>query len=126
MSKEAALAEEIANWPDRARDAWGFAQEQTRENPWRAVAVAAGAGYLLGGGLFSGLTARVLGVGLRAGLKASAVPLISAGVARWAGSYFSSADAEDVEPEEASGNGKKGRRRQSENRSGQGGVGSPA
>jgi len=125
MSKEAALAEEIANWPDRARDAWTFAQDQTREQPWRAVAVAAGAGYLLGGGLFSGLTARVLGVGLRAGLKASAVPLISAGVARWAGSYFSSGE-EEVEPEEPSGSGKKGRRRQGENRSGQGGVGSPA
>jgi len=126
MSKEAALAEEISNWPDRARDAWSFAQEQTREQPWRAVAVAAGAGYLLGGGLFSGLTARVLGVGLRAGLKVSAVPLISAGVAQWAGSLFSSSNEEEVEPEEPSATSKRGRRRQGEGRTGQGGMGSPA
>lgn len=126
MSKDAALTEELTSWPDKARDAWDFAQRQAQEQPWRAVAVAAGAGYLLGGGLFSGLTARVLGVGLKAGLRASAVPLISAGVAQWAGSWLSPEEPQDVEPEEASGSGKKGRRRQGESRPGQGGMGSPA
>ncbi len=42
---------------------------QVHEHPGRSVALAVGAGYLLGGGLFSRLTGRVLGTGLRIGFR---------------------------------------------------------
>lgn len=37
-----------------------------REHPFRAVGIAVGVGYLLGGGLFTPLTGRILRVGARA------------------------------------------------------------
>ena len=42
---------------------------QIEEHPGRSVALAVGAGYLLGGGLFSRLTVRLLGAGMRIGLR---------------------------------------------------------
>ena len=51
--------------------------EQTRKNPGRAAAVALGAGYVLGGGLFSVLTARLLGAAVRIGVRVALVPLVT-------------------------------------------------
>ena len=45
------------------------------EHPGRSVAIAVGVGYVLGGGLFSRLTARVLGMGIRIGLRTALLPL---------------------------------------------------
>ncbi len=45
-----------------------------REHPFRAVAIATGVGYLLGGGLFSSWTRHALGVGARMML----VPILKA------------------------------------------------
>ena len=50
---------------------------QTKEHPGRSVALALGAGYLLGGGLFSRLTARVVGTGIRMGLRMAVIPFIT-------------------------------------------------
>lgn len=50
---------------------------QTKEHPGRTVAIALGAGYLLGGGLFSRLTFRILGAGVRIGLRMGLVPLMT-------------------------------------------------
>jgi hypothetical protein len=47
--------------------------EQLQAHPLRTVAIAAGVGYLLGGGLFSPLTRRLVKVGMRA----LVVPLIT-------------------------------------------------
>jgi len=44
--------------------------EQLREHPMRTIGLAFGAGYVLGGGLFSSLTARLLGLGATVGLRA--------------------------------------------------------
>src|SRR5690606_32068961 len=41
---------------------------QMREHPYRTLAVAAGVGYVLGGGLFTPLTAALVRVGARAAL----------------------------------------------------------
>ena len=43
--------------------------EQVHEHPMRSVGLALGVGYVLGGGLFSGLTARLLGLGVTVGLR---------------------------------------------------------
>jgi hypothetical protein len=50
---------------------------QTREHPGRSVAIAVGVGYVLGGGLFSRLTARVVGTGIRIGLRTALLPFVT-------------------------------------------------
>ena len=45
-------------------------------NPYAMMAAAAGSGYVLGGGLCSPLTARLVGLGLRLGLRVAALPFI--------------------------------------------------
>jgi hypothetical protein len=47
--------------------------DQIRTHPLRTVAIAAGVGYLLGGGLFSPLTRRLV----RIGVRALVVPLVT-------------------------------------------------
>src|SRR5450631_2654221 len=42
--------------------------KRMKSNPYGTLAIALGAGYVLGGGLFSSLTRRVLGAGLKVGL----------------------------------------------------------
>jgi len=48
---------------------------ETEKHPFRTVAIALGGGYVVGGGLFSPLTARLVGVLIRVGLRAAALPL---------------------------------------------------
>lgn len=49
---------------------------RVERNPYAMMAAAAGSGYVLGGGIFSPLTARIVGLGLRLGLRLAAVPFI--------------------------------------------------
>ncbi|HEX3901795.1 MAG TPA: hypothetical protein VH853_03030 [Polyangia bacterium] len=42
--------------------------------------MAVGVGYLLGGGLFSRLTARILGAGIRIGLRTALLPVVTEGL----------------------------------------------
>ena len=57
-------------------------RQHMTEHPARTVAMAVGAGYLLGGGLFSRLTGRILGTGARLAFRLVAVPLaVETGVA---------------------------------------------
>jgi hypothetical protein len=50
-------------------------QDKIERNPYGMVAGAIGVGFVLGGGLFTRLTARIVGAGLRIGLMA-ALPLM--------------------------------------------------
>ena len=43
--------------------------EQINEHPGRTLAIALGTGYLLAGGLFTRFTARLVGLGMRLGLR---------------------------------------------------------
>lgn len=63
---------------------------QAKQHPGRFVAIALGAGYFLGGGLFSAFTGRVLGVGLRMGLRAASVPLAIAALSEGLNDSFTS------------------------------------
>lgn len=56
-------------------------RREARQNPGRSVALALGAGYVLGGGLFSALTARLVATAVRIGLRVAVVPLVSDGIA---------------------------------------------
>jgi hypothetical protein len=50
-------------------------EKQVARNPYGMVAGAIGVGFVLGGGLFTRMTARIVGAGLRIGLMA-ALPLL--------------------------------------------------
>jgi hypothetical protein len=56
-------------------------KELMRRHPYGTVAGALGIGFILGGGLFTRLTARIIGTGLRIGLMA-ALPLVKDEVIR--------------------------------------------
>jgi hypothetical protein len=49
---------------------------RVQRNPYGMVAAALGIGYVLGGGLFSPLTGRVVGLGMRIGLRLAVLPLL--------------------------------------------------
>jgi hypothetical protein len=51
-------------------------RDQLEDHPLRTLGLAVGAGYLLGGGLFTALTGRLLFGGLRIGVRLAAIPLV--------------------------------------------------
>ncbi len=74
---------------DNAQEAWSRTREtvgdlkerldidgRVARNPYGMMAAALGVGYLLGGGLFSPLTARLFGFGMRMGLRLAAIPFL--------------------------------------------------
>jgi hypothetical protein len=61
------------------RSVESFAEDmktRVEEEPVKTLAMALAAGYILGGGLFSALTGRLLYGGLRIGLRVAALPLV--------------------------------------------------
>lgn len=66
---------------------------RVQRHPYAMVAAALGVGYVLGGGLFSALTFRVLGIGVRV----AAIPLVKQQLLGLAGAAVSGfADGDDV------------------------------
>jgi len=74
---------------DTAQEAWTRTRDTVNDvkealdidgrvarNPYGTIAAAVGIGYVLGGGIFSPLTARLVGLGLRMGLRLAAIPFI--------------------------------------------------
>jgi len=49
---------------------------RVRRNPYGSMAAAVGIGYVLGGGIFTPLTARIVGLGLRLGMRLALLPLL--------------------------------------------------
>jgi hypothetical protein len=83
------IGERIDRVSDGAQHAWTTTREavaevrdrldiegRVRRYPYGMMAAAVGVGYVLGGGLFSRLTARILGLGLKVGIRMAAVPFI--------------------------------------------------
>lgn len=66
-----ALAEDANSALNGVADAVGLT-EHVERSPYLSVAAAVGLGYVVGGGLFTGTTARLL----RLGLKVAAVPMV--------------------------------------------------
>jgi hypothetical protein len=61
--------------------AWSRAvARETQVHPCRSVALSIGVGFILGGGLFSPLTTRIAGLGLRLGLRLLTVPVVVEGL----------------------------------------------
>jgi hypothetical protein len=74
---------------DTAQEAWTKTRDAVKDlkdtldvdgrvdrHPYGTLAAAVGIGYVLGGGLFSPLTARIVGLGIRMGLRLAAVPFL--------------------------------------------------
>ena len=78
-----------------ARRTWDDVQQYVRkeveQNPIRATLIGVGVGYVLGGGLFSALTARVLGTATRFALRAVSLPVIVRGGMELGGQMFAQA-----------------------------------
>ena len=68
-----ALRQRIDGWRDTL-------SEQINEHPVRTVAIALGTGYLLAGGLFTRLTARLVMLGMRIGLRVGGPRLVTQSV----------------------------------------------
>ena len=66
----------------RARDRYSDLRDtvdlegRVDRHPYGTLAAAVGIGYLLGGGLFTALTGRLVGLGLRVGLRLAVLPLV--------------------------------------------------
>jgi hypothetical protein len=85
MEKVGATAEQV--W-DRTRDSFsdlGDALDikgRVDRHPYGTVAAALGIGYVLGGGLFTPLTARIVRLGVRIGMRLAVLPLVRQEVAQ--------------------------------------------
>jgi ElaB/YqjD/DUF883 family membrane-anchored ribosome-binding protein len=79
---------------DSAQEAWGQTRDafsdlsdaidikgRVRRQPYGTLAAALGIGYVLGGGIFTPLTARIVRLALRFGVRAAFVPLLKDQVA---------------------------------------------
>jgi len=51
-------------------------RDRVQEQPMKTLALAVGAGYIVGGGLFTPLTGRLFYTGLRVALRLAALPLV--------------------------------------------------
>jgi len=51
-------------------------RDKVEEHPWRTLGLALGAGYIVGGGLFTALTGRLLFTGIKLGTRLAALPLV--------------------------------------------------
>jgi hypothetical protein len=71
----AAVADTIGTWQKRLI-------REIRQRPARSLLIAVGTGYLAGGGLGTMLTARLLSLGARVGMRLAIIPLITDGLER--------------------------------------------
>ena len=84
------LIRQIGRASDTAQVAWSWAGdtvdslgERMKRNPIATMAGAVGVGYIVGGGFFSPLTRRVVGMGVRVGILLAAAAYLAEGVAGW-------------------------------------------
>jgi len=77
---ESEAAPRLSNAVSEARDSVSTLLEEWRDmvedHPWKALGVALGAGYVVGGGLLTAFTGRLLFGGLRIGFRLAALPLV--------------------------------------------------
>jgi hypothetical protein len=84
------LVHQIGKATDSAHIAWSWAGEtveglgaRMKSNPISTMAGAVGIGYIVGGGFFSPLTRRVVGMGVRVGILLAAAAYLAEGVSNW-------------------------------------------
>ena len=105
---------------DTAQEAWSRTREtvselkerldiegRVRRNPYGMVAAALGVGYVLGGGFFSPLTARLFRVALRLGVRMAAIPFLENEIRGFAEAVVAGSEGDEVEAVSSSGEGKR-------------------
>lgn len=83
------MGEKMGKVSDSAHEAWDRTRDamsdlkraadidgRVQRNPYGTVAAALGIGYVLGGGIFSPLTARIVGLGLKVGVRLALLPML--------------------------------------------------
>ncbi len=83
------IGERVGRVSDTAHEAWDRTRDamsdlkraadidgRVERNPYGTVAAALGIGFVLGGGLFTPLTARIVGMGLRIGVRLALLPML--------------------------------------------------
>jgi hypothetical protein len=86
---DATVGQRVDRLNDSAHEAWTRTRAAAKDlketldidgrvdrHPYGSLAAALGIGYVLGGGLFSPLTARIVGLGIRMGLRLAAIPFL--------------------------------------------------
>ncbi|HXT94818.1 MAG TPA: hypothetical protein VN853_00855 [Polyangia bacterium] len=51
-------------------------EERVNRHPYGSIAAAIGVGYVLGGGIFTSLTSRIVTLGLRIGIRLAVLPML--------------------------------------------------
>jgi len=72
------------------------------QHPYGALAVALGAGYILGGGFFTPLTERLVKLAVKAGVRAALVPFVAARLNELVTPLFTTAENKETAPPPAS------------------------
>ena len=83
------IGERMGRVSDTAQEAWDRTRDamsdikraadidgRVERNPYGTVAAALGIGFVLGGGLFTPLTARIVGMGIRIGVRLALLPML--------------------------------------------------
>lgn len=105
LADEPELIDEQPQLLDRASQMLRTLNQETAAHPFRTVGLAAGAGFVLGGGLLTPLTARALGAAVRVGLRLAVFPaftralaLVGARLLEDSKGYRSTVHAEEERP----------------------------
>ena len=72
----------VANFTNRARELVDRVKEEAAAHPFRTAGWAAGAGFVLGGGIFTPLTGRTIRASLQLALRLAILPALTRGLAQ--------------------------------------------
>jgi hypothetical protein len=72
----------VTTFTNRARELVDRLTDETVAHPFRMAGYAAGAGFVLGGGIFTPLTGRTLRAGLQLALRLAVLPALTRGLAQ--------------------------------------------
>jgi hypothetical protein len=114
---------------DSAQEAWSRTRETVNElkerldiegrvdrHPYGMIGAALGVGYVLGGGFFSPLTARIVGLGLKMGLRLAALPFLESELRGLAETVVNGEGEGEPEAEASGGKGRKAQHSKSSNK----------
>jgi ElaB/YqjD/DUF883 family membrane-anchored ribosome-binding protein len=107
----ATLGKRVDHVSHTAEQAWSKTRDaissvdvkgRVRRNPYGSMAAAVGIGYVLGGGIFTPLTARIVGVGLRLGMRLALLPLLKQELSELAEGFESDDVSDSIKARRAS------------------------
>jgi hypothetical protein len=119
-SGELTVGQRVDRVNDTAQEAWSRTREtvntlkdqldidnRVARHPYGMMGVALGIGYVLGGGFFSPLTGRIVGLGLKMGLRLAAIPFLESELRGLAEGVANGAGTSESETEASVGEGRK-------------------